>query len=88
MAFLSARVTLTGGAIHGLIARIAPRLATVLGQKLAAQAVPVIGALAGAATNYAFTSYYQEMARVYFGPARLGPVTRISTWTSCCASFA
>ena len=24
-------------------------------------------AAAGAATNYAFTSYYQEMARVYFG---------------------
>jgi len=34
---------------------------------LATQTVPVIGAVAGAATNYAFTSYYQEMARVYFG---------------------
>ncbi|WP_226781943.1 EcsC family protein [Oceaniglobus trochenteri] len=67
VAFLSARITLTGAAVHGLIARIAPRLATVLGQKLAAQTVPVIGAVAGAATNYAFTSYYQEMARVYFG---------------------
>lgn len=67
MAFLSARVTLTGAAVHGIIARVAPRLATVLGQKLAAQTVPVIGAAAGAATNYAFTSYYQEMARVYFG---------------------
>ena len=53
--------------MHGVIARVAPRLATVLGQKLATQTVPVIGALAGAATNYAFTSYYQEMARVYFG---------------------
>ncbi|NCO22611.1 MAG: EcsC family protein [Rhodobacterales bacterium] len=67
VAFLTARITLTGGAVHGLIARIAPRLATVLGQKLATQTVPVIGAVAGAATNYAFTSYYQEMARVYFG---------------------
>ncbi len=67
MAFLSARVTLTGSAIHGIIARIAPRMATVLGQKLATQTVPLIGAAAGAATNYAFTSYYQEMARVYFG---------------------
>ncbi|SEN45973.1 EcsC protein family protein [Palleronia salina] len=67
MAFLSARVTLTGAAIHGIIARVAPRLALVLGQKLAAQTVPVIGAVAGAATNYAFTSYYQDMARVYFG---------------------
>ena len=67
MAFLSARITLTGATLHGIIGRVAPRLATVLGQKLAAQAVPIIGAAAGAATNYAFTSYYQEMARVYFG---------------------
>ncbi|SFP05327.1 EcsC family protein [Tranquillimonas alkanivorans] len=67
MAFLSARITLTGATVHGLIARIAPRLATVMGQKLAAQTVPVLGAAAGAATNYAFTSYYQDMARVYFG---------------------
>lgn len=67
LAFLSVRATLTGPAIHGIIARIAPRFGAVLGQKLAAQAVPVIGAAAGAATNYAFTSYYQEMARVYFG---------------------
>lgn len=67
MAFLSARITLTGAAMRGMIARVAPRLATVLGQKLAAQAVPILGAVAGAATNYAFTSYYQEMARVYFG---------------------
>jgi hypothetical protein len=66
-AFLSARLTLTGATIHGLIAKVAPRLATVLGQKLAAQTVPVIGAMAGAATNYAFTGYYQDMARVYFG---------------------
>ena len=67
MAFLSARVTLTGATVHGVIARIAPRLATVLGQKLAAQTVPVVGAVAGAATNYAYTSYYQEMAHVHFG---------------------
>jgi hypothetical protein len=77
LAFLTARITLTGAAVHGLIARIAPRLATVLGQKLAAQTVPILGAAAGAATNYAFTSYYQEMARVYFGLRALsrdGPV--------------
>lgn len=67
LAFLSARVSLTGTTVHGLISRVAPRLATVLGQKLATQMVPVIGAVAGAATNYAFTSYYQEMAHVHFG---------------------
>ncbi|WP_146590673.1 EcsC family protein [Puniceibacterium confluentis] len=71
MAFLSARVSLTGATVHGLIARVAPRLATVMGQKLATQTVPVIGAVAGAATNYAYTSYYQEMAHVHFGLRRL-----------------
>ena len=53
------------------VARVSPRLATVLGQKLAAQTVPVLGAVAGAATNYAYTSYYQEMAHVHFGLRRL-----------------
>ena len=67
MTFLAARVSLTGATVHGVIARIAPRLGAALGQKLAAQAVPVIGAAAGAATNYAYTSYYQQMAHVHFG---------------------
>ena len=71
LAFLSTRVALTGGAVKALIARIAPRLSVVLGQKLAAQAVPVLGAVAGAATNYAYTSYYQEIAHVHFGLRRL-----------------
>ena len=80
-AFLSARLTLTGTTLHGLIAKVAPRLATVLGQKLAAQTVPVIGAAAGAATNYAFTGYYQDMARVYFGLRALGRDHGIETET-------
>jgi hypothetical protein len=71
LGFISARVTLTGTAVRGLIARVSPRLATVLGQKLAAQTVPVLGAIAGAATNYAYTSYYQEIAHVHFGLRRL-----------------
>ncbi len=71
LGFLTARLTLTGRAMQAIIARVAPRLALVMGQKLAAQAVPVLGAVAGAATNYAYTSYYQEMARVHFGLRRL-----------------
>ncbi|WP_338469162.1 hypothetical protein ROLI_025710 [Roseobacter fucihabitans] len=71
LGFLSARVTLTGAAFQGIIARVAPRLATVLGQKLAAQTVPVLGAVAGAATNYAYTNYYQEIAHVHFGLRKL-----------------
>lgn len=71
LAFFSTRVALQGKAIQALIARVAPHLATVLGQKLAAQTVPVLGAVAGAATNYAFTSYYQQIAHVHFGLRKL-----------------
>lgn len=71
MAFLSTRMLVTGPAIQALIARVAPRLAHVLGQKLAAQTVPILGAVAGAATNYAYASYYRDMAEVQFGLRRL-----------------
>lgn len=69
--FLSMRLGLTGATVQSLLTRVAPRLATVLGQKLAAQTVPLLGAVAGAAINYAFTSYYQDMARIHFGLRRL-----------------
>ena len=64
-------MALSGAGLQALIARVAPKLATVLGQKLAAQAVPVLGAVAGAATNYAYTRYYTDMAHVHFGLRRL-----------------
>ncbi|WP_430463408.1 EcsC family protein [Tabrizicola sp.] len=69
--FLSARLTLTGPALQGLIATVAPRLAAALGQKLAAQAVPVLGAVSGAALNAAFLRYYREVARIRFALMRL-----------------
>lgn len=69
--FLSARLTLTGPALHKLIATVAPRLAAAMGQKLAAQAVPVLGALSGAALNAAYLAYYREMARIRFALMRL-----------------
>ena len=71
LAFLTTRMLVSGPALQSLITRIAPRLATVLGQKLAAQTVPVMGAVAGAATNYAYAGYYREMAHVHFGLRRL-----------------
>lgn len=77
LGFLGARVTLTGPAVHKLIVKVAPKLAAAMGQKLAAQTVPVIGAAAGAATNYAFTSYYQEIAHVQFGLMRLSDRTGV-----------
>ena len=66
LSFLTSRVAISGATVQTLISKVAPRLAAVLGQKLAAQTVPVLGAVAGAATNFAYTSYYQEMAHVHF----------------------
>ena len=57
--------------MNGLISRVAPRFATVLSQKLASQAVPILGAAAGAGTNYAFIDYYVAMAHVHFGLRKL-----------------
>ena len=71
LAFLAARMSITGQTVQGLIARVAPKLSASLTQKLAAQAVPVLGAVAGGAINYSFTRYYQEIARVNFGLLRM-----------------
>lgn len=65
--FIGARIGLSGAAINTLISKVAPKFATVLGQKLASQTVPILGAAAGAGTNYTFVSYYTEIAHVHFG---------------------
>lgn len=69
--FIGARMSLSGSALQSLLSKIAPRFGFVVSQKLAAQAVPVLGAVAGAGTNYAFVHYYTEMAHVHFGLRRL-----------------
>ena len=71
LGFYSVRLTLTGPAMQKLIAAVAPRLSVVLGQKLAAQSLPVLGALAGGGTNFVYSRYYQQIARVHFGLRRL-----------------
>ncbi len=71
LGFMSARMALSGAAMQTLITRVAPRLAAAMGQKLAAQTVPVLGAAAGAATNYAYVGYYTDVAHVHFGLRRL-----------------
>jgi hypothetical protein len=53
------------------ISQIASRFGVIVTQKLAAQAVPVIGALGGAAVNYAFIDHFQEVARAHFTIRRL-----------------
>lgn len=72
--FVASRLALSGSAVQNLIRTIAPKLAAVLGQKLAAQAIPVLGAVSGAALNAAFLSYYREVARVRFELVKLGQI--------------
>jgi hypothetical protein len=43
----------------------------VVTQKVAAQALPVVGALGGAAVNYAFIEHFQDVARGHFTVRRL-----------------
>jgi EcsC protein family len=69
--FIGARISITGPAIGKIIAKVAPRFGAVLSQKLMTQAIPIIGAAAGAGTNYAFVDYYIEMAHVHFGLRRV-----------------
>lgn len=52
--------------VNLLIKSAAGRFGVVLSEKFLAQAVPVAGAVTGGLLNYAFTDYYQNMARVHF----------------------
>jgi len=58
-------------ALVRLIALIASRFGLVVSQKVAAQAVPVVGALGGAAINYLFMDHFQSVARGHFTVRRL-----------------
>lgn len=54
-----------------MIAMISSRFGVVITQKMAAQMVPVIGAVGGAAVNYAFVDHFQSIARGHFTVRRL-----------------
>jgi hypothetical protein len=53
------------------ISQVASRFGVVVSQKVAAQALPVLGALGGAAVNYAFMDHFQDIARSHFTIRRL-----------------
>jgi len=61
----------TAPAFVELAARLAARYGVSVSEKLAAQAVPVVGALGGAAINVLFTAHFQAMARGHFIVRRL-----------------
>jgi hypothetical protein len=53
------------------LSQIAARFGVVVTEKLAAQALPVVGAVGGAAVNAAFAQHFQALARGHFLVRRL-----------------
>lgn len=53
------------------IAEVAARFGVVVTQKVAAQALPVVGALGGAVVNYVFIEHFQAVAHGHFTVRRL-----------------
>jgi actin-like ATPase involved in cell morphogenesis len=60
-----------GPAVVRLIGAIASRFGVVVSEKIAAQAVPVVGAAGGALVNTLFIDHFQNMARGHFIVRRL-----------------
>ena len=54
-----------------LLSEVAARYGLVLGEKFSLQAVPVAGAVAGAALNAAFLEHYRNLADAHFIIRRL-----------------
>jgi hypothetical protein len=54
-----------------LLAQIAARFNTVVGEKIMVQGVPLVGALGGAGINVLFMDHFQDMARGHFTIRRL-----------------
>ena len=64
--YWATRIGMNHLAVNLLIKSAASRFGLIVSEKILAQTVPVAGAIAGGALNYAFTDYYQSMARVHF----------------------
>jgi hypothetical protein len=64
--YWATRVGMSHATVGVLIKSAAGRFGVVLSEKFLTQAVPVVGAVSGGALNWAFTDYYQKMARVHF----------------------
>jgi hypothetical protein len=71
--FIAERGVIEEGApvLVPFITQVASRFGVVVTQKVAAQALPIVGALGGAAVNYAFIEHFQEVARGHFTVRRL-----------------
>lgn len=69
---IGVRIALASRAtLEAVLKIVLPRFGLMASQKLLAQAVPLLGAFAGATINPAFTAYYQQMGHVHFRLRRL-----------------
>lgn len=71
LGYFSARLLLGGRPLAMLLAEVGARYGVVLGEKISLQAVPVVGAIAGATLNSAFLAHYTDLARAHFTIRRL-----------------
>lgn len=69
--YLSARLLMQGRPMMMLLSEVSARYGVTLSQKFALQAVPIAGALTGAALNVAFLAHYRDIARAHFTVRRL-----------------
>jgi hypothetical protein len=63
--------SVTEAALVRFLTQVGARFGLTLGEKVAAQAVPVLGALGGGAVNYVFIEHFQAMAQGHFTVRRL-----------------
>ena len=71
LGYFSARMLFQGRPFTMLISEVAARYGVVLGEKFSLQAVPIAGAIAGAALNAAFLDHYRNLAAAHFTIRRL-----------------
>ena len=61
----------TAPAVIRMIPQVASRFGLAVSEKVAAQAIPILGAVGGAAINTAFADHFQSLARGHFIVRRL-----------------
>ena len=71
LSYFSARMMLQGRPVAALLGDVAGHFGLTLSKKFALQAVPVIGAIAGASLNAAFLNHFRNLARAHFTVRRL-----------------
>ena len=67
----NAAANLSAAMLPGFLGTIAARFTGAVGLKLSAQAIPVLGAAAGAALNLAFLEHFRTVAHAHFTVRRL-----------------